>query len=134
MTRRKGKGWDAIPFRSKQRFRQPRHGQQASLTNTEGFPHKRVKDLVSMDFLAMLTATFRVLFILVLVGHRHRHIGHVDVTERPTVSWAADQIVQAFPNDTSTRFWIRDRECIFGQYFRERVQALGIQEIITAPS
>jgi transposase InsO family protein len=28
---------------------------------------------------------------------------------------------------------IRDRDCIFGNQFRRRVQGLGIEEILTAP-
>ncbi len=46
--------------------------------------------------------------------------------------WLA-QIVDAFPEDTAPRFMIRDRDGIFGDQFRRRVQGLDIEEILTAP-
>jgi len=60
-------------------------------------------------------------------------ITEFNITEHPSGARTAQQIVEAFPEDTAPRFMIRDRDCIFGDQFRRRVQGLGIEEILTAP-
>ena len=43
------------------------------------------------------------------------------------------QITEAFPWDTAPRFLLRDRDASYGQTFRDRVQAMTIEEVVTAP-
>ena len=61
--------------------------------------------LVSLDFFTVPTLTGRVLFVLVLLSHHRRRIVHLGITEHPTAAWTAQQIIEAFPEDTSPR-WI----------------------------
>jgi len=42
-------------------------------------------------------------------------------------------ILEAFPWDTVPKYLIRDRDSIYGNYFRQRVKNMGITEILTAP-
>jgi transposase InsO family protein len=51
----------------------------------------------------------------------------------PTQGWLARQITEAFPWDTAPRFLLRDRDASYGQTFRDRVRAMAIEEVITAP-
>jgi len=71
------------------------------------------------------TATFRVLFSLVVLRHDRRRVLHFNVTEHPTAHWAAQQLVEAFPEAVSARYLLRDRDGIYGDYFRQRVRGLG---------
>jgi putative transposase len=64
--------------------------------------------------------------------HDRRRIVHFNVTEHPTARWTGDQIIQAFPDDSNPRYLLRDRDSIYGEEFRERIAAIGIEEIITA--
>jgi putative transposase len=97
------------------------------------FLNNHVRDLVSVDFFTVPTISFRVLFVfVVLAHHRRRHI-HFNVTAHPSAEWTTQQIVQAFPWDTAPRYLIRDRDSVYGQDFRLRVQVMGIQEVLTAP-
>ena len=64
--------------------------------------------------------------------HRRRVL-HFNVTEHPTAVWAAPQMVEAFPDDTAPRYMVRDRDGIYGEQFRCRVGALGIEELQIAP-
>lgn len=48
-------------------------------------------DLFAIDFLTAPTATFRVLFVLVILSHDRREILHTNVTESPTAEWTARQ-------------------------------------------
>jgi putative transposase len=97
------------------------------------FLDNHVKDLVSIDFFVVPTATFRVLFVLVILAHARRRIMHFNVTEHPTAHWTGEQIIQAFPGGSEPRYLLRDRDNIYGQEFRERIRAIGIEEILTAP-
>jgi putative transposase len=58
---------------------------------------------------------------------------HFNVTAHPTASWTAQQIVEAFPEDTAPRFLLRDRDQIYGEEFRRQVKGIQIEEVITAP-
>jgi len=79
------------------------------------------------------TATFRVLFIFVVLCHDRRRIVHFNVTEHPSAEWTAQQMVDAFPWDTAPRYLLRDRDQIYGSYFDRRVAGLAIEQVLTAP-
>src|SRR5664280_1165591 len=96
------------------------------------FLDNHVKELVSLDFFVVPTATFRVHFVLLILSHDRRRILHFNVTSSPSAEWTAQQAVQAFPNDSAPRYLLRDRDCIYGKYFRHRVKSLGIKEVLTA--
>jgi len=74
-----------------------------------------------------------VLFVLVVLAHHRRRVVHFNVTEHPTAPWAAQQIVDAFPDDSAPSYLLRDRDQVFGEQFRHRVKGMGIEEILTAP-
>ena len=40
--------------------------------------------------------------------------------------------MQAFLGDSAPRYLLRDRDCIYGEYFRRRVKNLGIKEVLSA--
>ena len=42
-------------------------------------------------------------------------------------------MIQAFPDGTEPKYLLRDRDSIYGEEFRERIQAIGIEQIMTAP-
>ncbi len=92
-----------------------------------------VRDLVSIDFFTVPTAHLRVLFVLVVLAHHRRRVVHFNVTEHPTAAWTAQQIVDAFPDDTAPSYLLRDRDTIYGHAFRHRVKGMGIREVLTAP-
>jgi len=97
------------------------------------FLDNHVKDLVSIDFFTVPTATFRILYVFLVLRHERRQVVHFNVTEQPTAQWTAQQIVKAFPFDTAPRYLRRDRDDIYGAQFRNRVRSFGIEEVLTAP-
>jgi putative transposase len=98
------------------------------------FLTNHVDALVSMDFFTVPTLTGRVLFVLVLLSHHRRRIVHLAITEHPTAMWTAQQIKEAFPDDSAPRWLLRDRDAIYGDLFRRRVASMGISEVISSPS
>jgi putative transposase len=97
------------------------------------FLKSHTQDLVALDFFTVPTVTFRVLFVLVILAHERRRVVHFHVTEHPTAVWTAQQVVEAFPWDEAPRYLLRDRDRIYGTVFRQRVQNMGIKEVVIAP-
>ena len=94
------------------------------------FLANHVRDLVSIDLFTVPSARLRVFFVLVVLAHDRRRVLHFNVTEHPTATWAAQQIVDAFPDDTAPSYLLRDRDQVYGEWFRRRVKGLGV---LTAP-
>jgi transposase InsO family protein len=89
--------------------------------------------LASIDFFVLPTATFRLLFVFIVLHHERRQIVHFGVTAHPTAAWVGQQITEAFPWDTAPRYMIRDRDGVYGLVVRARIKAMGIGEVVTAP-
>jgi hypothetical protein len=81
------------------------------------FLRNHVGDTVAIDMFVVATATFRLLYTVIVLGHDRRRIIHFDVTQNPTQVWLARQITEAFPWDTGPRFLLRDRDRSYGQGF-----------------
>ncbi len=97
------------------------------------FLENHAKDLAAIDFFTVPTATFRVLFVLVILSHDRRRILHFNVTEHPTAAWTARQLLEACGMDDAPRYLLRDRDAIFGNTFRRQVTGLSIKEVLTTP-
>src|SRR5215831_8826451 len=93
------------------------------------FVRNHVGQMVSIDFFTVPTLQFRVLYVFVVLAHDRRRVLHFNVTEHPTATWTAQQIVEAFPNDTVPRYLVRDRDGIYGHDFTTRVDGLGIRQV-----
>src|SRR2546427_8889060 len=81
------------------------------------FLGNHIGQIVAADFFVVPTATYRLLFVLVLLAHDRRRIRHMAVTAHPTAAWTAQQPREAFPWGRSTS--IRDPRS------RSRVQQPG---------
>jgi putative transposase len=56
------------------------------------FLANHVSQVASIDFFTVPTATFRVLFVFVVLSHDRRRVVHVNVTAHPTAAWTAQQL------------------------------------------
>src|SRR5262249_2556943 len=109
----------------------PKRSAQPSQT-WKTFLTNHVGQLVSIDFFTVPTLQLRVLFVFVVLAHDGRRLLHFNVTEHPTAEWTAQQIIEAFPNNSVPKYLIRDRDGVYGNYFRNRVNGMGIEEVLTA--
>jgi hypothetical protein len=76
------------------------------------FLRNHMHDTAAVDMFVVVTARFRRLYALIVLGHERRKILHFDFTPNPTQGWLARQITEAFPWDTAPRFLLRDRDAI----------------------
>src|SRR5215472_6484703 len=93
------------------------------------FLRTHLSQCASMDFFTVPTATFRVLFVVVILSHDRRHIVHVNVTDHPTAAWTRQQIREAFPDHTAPAYLLRDRDCCYGSDFGRLLESFGIEEV-----
>jgi putative transposase len=97
------------------------------------FLENQASGIAAMDFFVVPTATFRLLYVLVVMNHERRKIVHFNITQSPTAAWTAQQIANAFPYDTAPKYLLRDRDSIYGSTFVQRVEGMGIQQKLIAP-
>jgi transposase InsO family protein len=110
----------------------PRRAKPPSQT-WRSFLRNHVHDLVSIDFFVVPTATFRILYVFLVLEHERRRIVHFNVTQGPSAQWTGQQLVNAFPYDSAPKYLIRDRDKIYGAAFVGRARAMGIEQVLTAP-
>src|ERR1039458_2357580 len=61
------------------------------------FLHNHLTDIAAIDMFVVATATFQLLYALIILSHDRRKVIHVAVTHNPTQVWLANQLTQAFP-------------------------------------
>jgi transposase InsO family protein len=97
------------------------------------FLRNHLPDIAAIDMFVIATATFQLLYTLIVLSLDRRRIVHFEVTANPTQDWLSGQMTEAFPWHTAPRYLLRDRDKSYGLAFRHRVRAMGIIEVITAP-
>ena len=89
--------------------------------------------IAAIDMFVAVSASFRRLYVMIILAHGRRRIVRFDVTQHPTAAWPSQQVIEAFPWDTAPSFLLRDRDASYGSVFSQRVAAMGITEVVTAP-
>jgi hypothetical protein len=97
------------------------------------FLRNHADGIAALDMFVVPSATFRLLFVMLIVAHDRRKIVRFDVMQNPTAGWLSRQVTEAFPWETAPRFLLRDRDASYASIFTKRVEAMGITEVVTAP-
>jgi transposase InsO family protein len=98
------------------------------------FVRMHLRGTIAIDFLTVPTATFRTLYVFIVLSLERRLLLHVNVTAHPHASWAAQQMVEALgPDAPEVRRLIRNRDRIYGDVFDARVGNLGLRQLRIAP-
>jgi transposase InsO family protein len=101
--------------------------------NWRTFLRNHAEGIAAIDMFVVASASFRLLYVMIILGHSRRKIVRTAVTQHPTAAWLSRQVTEAFPWDTAPPYLLRDRDASYGSYFCNRVEAMGITEVITAP-
>jgi len=59
------------------------------------FLRVHAQGLIACDFLVAVTATFRLLYVFVVIEHRSRRSIHCNVTAHPSAAWTLQQLREA---------------------------------------
>ena len=97
------------------------------------FLRNQAAGIAAIDMFVVASASFRLLYVMIILAHDRRRIIHTAVTEHPTAPWLSRQVTEAFPWDSAPRYLLRDRDASYGSIFCKRVDGMGIIEVVTAP-
>jgi putative transposase len=101
---------------------QPRGDQRWST-----FLKNHAKAILACDFFVAVTATFRLLYVFVVIEHGTRRLAHVNVTAHPSADWTLQQLRAVVGEEGGHRYLIHDRDKIFAKHLDNSIRALGIE-------
>jgi len=105
---------------------QPRGDQRWST-----FLRNHARAIVACDFFVAVTATFRLLYVFVVIEHGARRLLHLNVTAHPTAAWTLQQLREALGCEDRYRYLIHDRDSIFAKSLDESIKRL--LKVLKAP-
>jgi transposase InsO family protein len=91
----------------------PRDGARSQTWTT--FVRNHASAVLACDFFVTVTATFRVLYVFVVLEVGTRRILHWNVTEHPTAEWTAQQLRMVVTGEQAHRWLIHDRDSLYSE-------------------
>ena len=83
--------------------------------------------IVAIDFFAVPTLTFKLLYCFFVIEHGRRRILHVNVTSHPTSDWVVQQLREAFSEAGPYRYVILDHDSKFNADVITFLKATGLK-------
>jgi transposase InsO family protein len=99
----------------------------------KSFLRNHLGETASIDFFTVPTATFRILYVFLVLSHKRRRVIHFNVTEFPSAKWTARLLIEAVPWDTAPEFLLRDRDSIYGDEVVRTIHNLCAEQVLAAP-
>jgi putative transposase len=88
--------------------------------------------ILACDFFVAVIATFRMLYVFVVIEHGTRRLAHVNVTAHPSADWTLQQLREVVGDNDGHKYLIHDRDRIFAKYLDDSIRALGV-EVLRSP-
>jgi putative transposase len=95
------------------------------------FVRNHAGSVLACDFFVVVTATFRVVYVFVVLEVGTRRILHTNATAHPTADWTAQQFRMIAPGDQAHRFVIHDRDGIYSEGVDRTLAAMGLTVLKT---
>ena len=80
-----------------------------------------------------VTATFRRLYVFVVIEHGSRRLVRVAVTPHPSAAWTLQQLREVVGFDPARRSLFHDRDSIFARSLDESLRTLGLAMLKSPP-
>jgi hypothetical protein len=90
-------------YMSKRRGGEPRGDQRWST-----FLKNHAKAILACDFFVTVTATFRMIYVFVVIEHGTRRLRHLNVTANPTADWTLQQLREVVGDAGEHRYLLHD--------------------------
>jgi putative transposase len=113
----------------------PRHppGRPRGDLRWSTFLRLHAQGIIACDFLVVVTAAFRLLYVLVVIEHRSRRLVHYNVTAHPSSTWTLQQLREAVGFKERYEYVLHDRDSIFAKHLDESIARLGIIVLKSPP-
>ena len=95
------------------------------------FVRNHAQALLACDFFVTVTASFRVLYVFLIMEVGTRRITHFNVTAHPTADWTLQQFREVVTGEKPYRFLIHDRDTIYSSELDSALTAMGLSILIT---
>ena len=101
-------------------------GQRRGDQRWSTFLRNHATAILACDFFVTVTATFRMLYVFVVIEHGTRRLAHLNVTAHPTADWTLQQLREVVGETDNAAFLIHDRDAIFSKRLDASVETLGM--------
>jgi putative transposase len=91
------------------------------------FLRLHAQGIIACDFFLAVTATFRQLYVFVVIEHRSRRFIHCNVTAHPTAAWTLQQMREIVGSQGRYEYLLHDRDSIFASHLDESIAKLGVK-------
>ena len=102
----------------------PRSGERSQLWST--FVRNHASAILACDFFVSVTATFRLVYVFVVLDVGTRRILHWNATDHPTAEWTAQQFRMVVSGDEPHRLVIHDHDSIYSESVDRTITAMGL--------
>ncbi len=106
-------------------------GNRLSSQRWTTFVHNYAKSILASEFLLTVTASFRILYVFVIMEIATRKIVHFNVTDHPTAEWMLQQFREVIQEKEVPRFLIHDRDSIYSTELDLAIQSMGFKILKT---
>ena len=83
--------------------------------------------MAGMDFFTVPSATFNLLYVFFVVHHSRRKVLHFSVTAEPYALWIVQQLREAFPEGSTPRYMILDRDGKYGDVVPAALKNMSVK-------
>src|SRR5882762_9811625 len=97
------------------------------------FLRLHAQGIIACDFFVAVTATFRLLYVFVVIEHRSRRLIHCNVTAHPSAAWTLQQLREAVGLQDRYEYLLHDRDSIFATHLDESITRLGVKVLKSPP-
>jgi transposase InsO family protein len=95
------------------------------------FVRNHAQAIVACDFFIVVTASFRVLYVFVLLEVGTRRIAHFNVSAHPTATWTLQQFREVMLDEQSYRFVLHNRDRIYSSELDSALRAMDLKILKT---
>jgi putative transposase len=97
------------------------------------FLRVHAQGMIACDFFVAATATFRLLYVFVVIEHRSRRLIHCNITAHPGAAWTLQQLREVVGSQDQYKYLLHDRDSIFANHLDESIERLGIKVLKSPP-
>jgi transposase InsO family protein len=95
------------------------------------FVRNHARAVLACDFFVTVTATFRLLYVFVVLDIGTRRLVHWNVTEHPTAEWTVQQFRTCITGESAHRFVVHDHDTVFSNAVDRALNAMGLRVLKT---
>jgi putative transposase len=97
------------------------------------FLRLHAQGIIACDFFVAVTATFRLLYVFVVIEHHSRRLIHYNLTALPSAAWTLQQLRETIGFEERYDYLLHDRDSIFAKHLDESIERLGVKVLRSPP-